>query len=86
MNIYCNDDNIDDNLYNNNNRLNHSPSFDSTRYYGEPRLYLFYDNNPFQNWYYIVNSNSGEIPEGKLNYQKSKIDSNKMASTMTWKI
>ena len=60
----------------------------STGYYGKQRLYLYYDNNLFRNWYYIINSNNGEIPEGELNYQMYKVDriSNKTVSTTTWKI
>ena len=37
-------------------------------------------------WYYFVNSNNGEIPEGELNNQTFKIESSKTTSTMTWRI
>ena len=35
---------------------------------------------------YNINSNNEKIPEDKLNYQTSKIDSKEMVSTLTWKI
>ena len=37
-------------------------------------------------WYYFDISNNGEIPEDKLNYQTSNINSIEETSTMKWKI
>ena len=45
-------------------------------------LYGNWPDNVDTCWYHFVNSNNGKIPEDELNYQKSKVHSNKKTSTM----